>query len=108
MESNNKQQSKGLGDTVAKITNFFGIDKVADAAAKLLGAEGCGCEERRELLNHLFPYETSARHFKVKEQFTFLDKEFFKGQHIKVTKADNVYNNVIQLVQDGKLEEIIY
>jgi hypothetical protein len=72
----------------------------------LLGAEGCGCEERRELLNHLFPYQTSARHFKVKEQFTFLDKEFFKGQHIKIIKADQIYHNVIQLVQDGKLEEI--
>jgi hypothetical protein len=107
MESNNKQPSKGLGDTIAKVTNFFGIDKVADAAAKLLGAEGCGCKERRELLNHLFPYESSARHFEVKEQFTFLGKEYFKDQHIKITKADNVYHNVIQLVQNGKLEEII-
>lgn len=107
MKINNKQQSEGLGDTIAKITNFFGIDKVADAAAKLLGAEGCGCKERRELLNHLFPYETSSRHFKVKEQFTFLGKEFFKDQNIKITKADNVYHNVIQLVQDGKLEEIM-
>jgi hypothetical protein len=107
MELNNKQQSKGLGDTIAKITNFFGIDKVADAVAKLVGAEGCGCKERRELLNHLFPYETSARHFEVKEQFTFLGKEFLKGQRIKITKADNVYHNVIQLVQNGKLEEII-
>ena len=107
MESNNKQQSKGLGDTIAKVTNFFGIDKVADAAARLVGAEGCGCEERRELLNHLFPYETSTRHFEVKEQFTFLGKEFFKGQRIKITKADNVYHNIIQLVQNGKLEEII-
>jgi len=107
MKINNKQQSEGLGDTIAKITNFFGIDKVADAAAKLLGAEGCGCKERRELLNHLFPYETSSRYFKVKEQFTFLGKEFFKDQNIKITKADNVYHNVIQLVQDGKLEEIL-
>ena len=37
-----KQKSQGIGDTIAKVTNFFGIDKVADAVAKLAGAEGCG------------------------------------------------------------------
>jgi len=62
---NPKQESKGLGDTIAKITNFFGIDKVADAVAKLAGAEGCGCEERRLMLNELFPYESKVRTFKV-------------------------------------------
>jgi len=60
-----KQDSQGLGDTIAKVTSFFGIDKVADAVAKLAGAEGCGCNERRQLLNDLFPYEGKTRKFKV-------------------------------------------
>ena len=60
-----KQKSQGVGDTIAKITNFFGIDKVAEAVAKLAGAEGCGCNERREMLNELFPYEGKVRKFKV-------------------------------------------
>ena len=59
-----KQNSQGLGDTIAKITNFFGIDKVADAVAKLAGAPGCGCNERFEMLNQLFPYDSKTRKFK--------------------------------------------
>ena len=49
-----KQPSQGLGDTIAKVTHFFGIDKVADAVAKIAGAEGCGCAERQQMLNELF------------------------------------------------------
>ena len=38
-----KQESEGLGDTIAKFTNATGLDKLADAVAKLAGAEDCGC-----------------------------------------------------------------
>jgi len=47
-----KNSSKGLGDTIAKITKATGIDKVAK---KVLG-DDCGCEERKEALNKMFPY----------------------------------------------------
>jgi len=53
---NPKDKSKGLGDTIAKITNATGLDKVADAVAKAAGAEDCGCNKRRKTLNELFPY----------------------------------------------------
>jgi hypothetical protein len=46
-------KSKGLGDTIAKITKATGIDKVAK---KVLG-EDCGCDERRDKLNKMFPYK---------------------------------------------------
>ena len=46
------KQSKGLGDTISKITKATGIDKVAK---KVLG-DDCGCEERRKKLNQMFPY----------------------------------------------------
>ena len=36
------KKSKGLGDTVAKITKATGKD--------------CGCGERKDTLNRLFPY----------------------------------------------------
>ena len=45
-------KSKGLGDTIAKITKATGIDKVAK---KVLG-DDCGCEERKQALNKMFPY----------------------------------------------------
>jgi hypothetical protein len=49
--------SKGLGDTIAKITHFFGIDVLAKKVAKLFGQEDCGCERRREVLNSKVPYK---------------------------------------------------
>ena len=42
-----KKKSEGLGDTVAKITHFFGLDKLADRIAKMFGQEDCGCNRRR-------------------------------------------------------------
>ena len=52
-----EKKSKGLGDTVAKITQATGLDKVAHAAAKLAGKEDCGCGKRQETLNKMFPYK---------------------------------------------------
>ena len=45
-------KSKGIGDTISKITKATGIDKVAK---KILG-EDCGCDERKKKLNQMFPY----------------------------------------------------
>jgi hypothetical protein len=45
-------KSKGLGDTIAKITEATGIDKLV----KFIAGEDCGCDERKEKLNKLFPY----------------------------------------------------
>lgn len=55
MESN--QQSKGLGDTIDKITTATGIKKVVHAVTKAAGKEDCGCNKRREALNKAFPYK---------------------------------------------------
>lgn len=51
-----KKPSEGLGDTIAKVTNALGIDKLAEKVAHLAGKEDCGCNRRREKLNELFPY----------------------------------------------------
>jgi hypothetical protein len=50
------KKTEGLGDTIAKITNLFGIDILADRIAKLFGKEDCGCDRRRKKLNKLVPY----------------------------------------------------
>jgi hypothetical protein len=52
-----KQESKGLGDTIAKVTNAVGLDKVAETIATAMGKEDCGCNKRREKLNDMFPYK---------------------------------------------------
>ena len=45
-------KSKGLGDTIEKITKATGIKKLVD---KLPGK--CNCENRKEMLNKAFPYK---------------------------------------------------
>lgn len=52
-------RSRGLGDTVEKITTFTGIKKVADIVAKVKkGDEECTpCQKRRDTLNRMFPYQ---------------------------------------------------
>lgn len=51
-KSTTSKKSKGLGDTIAKVTEATGIDKVVKAVA----GDDCGCKERQEKLNDLFPY----------------------------------------------------
>jgi|TARA_R110002050_G_scaffold3258_11_gene17320 hypothetical protein len=54
---NVNRPSKGLGDTIAKMTKATGLDKVADTMAKAVGKEDCGCGKRRDTLNRVFPYK---------------------------------------------------
>jgi hypothetical protein len=49
-------KSKGLGDTIEKITTATGIKKVVDIVAKATGSD-CGCSKRKDTLNRAFPYK---------------------------------------------------
>jgi len=53
-------KSKGLGDTVAKITKVTGIKTIVDKVSKGLNIP-CGCEGRREALNMLIPYKDKKK-----------------------------------------------
>ena len=50
-------KSKGLGDSIAKITHATGIDRMAKNMAKVIGKADCGCNKRRDTLNRAFPYK---------------------------------------------------
>jgi predicted Zn-ribbon and HTH transcriptional regulator len=50
------KKSKGLGDTIEKITEATGIKAVVEAVSEATGLN-CGCEARKEKLNKLFPYK---------------------------------------------------
>ena len=52
-KANYDKQSKGLGDTIAKITKATGIEK----AVKFIAGEDCGCDERQVALNKAFRYK---------------------------------------------------
>ena len=53
---NVSNKSKGLGDTIAKITKATGVDRAVDKMAKAAGMKDCGCNNRRDTLNRVFPY----------------------------------------------------
>ena len=50
-------QSRGLGDTVEKITRATGIKKAVDVVSKAMGKKDCGCKGRKDKLNSSFPYK---------------------------------------------------
>ena len=49
-------KSKGLGDTIEKITKATGIKKVVDKVNKTTGKD-CGCNKRKNWLNEQLPYK---------------------------------------------------
>ena len=49
------KKSKGLGDSIEKITKATGIKKVVEKVSEVTGKD-CGCNERKDTLNRLFPY----------------------------------------------------
>tara|TARA_Y100001937_G_C7084478_1_gene314646 strand:+ start:766 stop:948 length:183 start_codon:yes stop_codon:yes gene_type:complete len=51
-----RMPSRGLGDSIEKITKATGIKSVVEKVSKVTGTP-CGCGERRDTLNRLFPYK---------------------------------------------------
>ena len=49
-------KSKGLGDTIEKITTTTGIKKIVRRVNKMTGGD-CGCGKRKQTLNKIFPYK---------------------------------------------------
>ena len=95
---NNKQKSKGLGDTIEKITEATGIKT---AVEKVFG-KSCGCDKRKELLNKIFPY--NKPNCLEEKEYTIL-KDFFKTGREIITSDDQkilipIYNRVLNKKQE--------
>lgn len=76
-------KSEGLGDTVEKVLEVTGIAKVA----KWLMGEDCGCEERKQKLNQIFPYKKPL--CLEEPEFKFLD-EWFNRNTDRVTPIEQI------------------
>ena len=53
-------KSKGLGDSIEKITKVTGLKSFTQVLARngMLGKKkDCGCNKRKEMLNKAFPYK---------------------------------------------------
>ncbi len=86
---------KGLGDTVEKVLEATGVAKVA----KFLLGEDCGCDERKEKLNKMFPYYKPL--CLEEDEYNFLTEFFAKGSNqIKIQDQRDmlkIYNRVFRL-----------
>jgi hypothetical protein len=86
------KKSKGLGDSVEKVLKATGIDKVAK---KVLG-DDCGCEERKQKLNKMFPYsrQMTEDEMKIYEEVMSRTKGTITGadQAIMVKIYNKVFN----------------
>jgi hypothetical protein len=113
--SDPKQKSEGLGDTIAKFTHLTGIDKVVEKVVKMAGKEDCGCNKRRKTLNEIFPYtstptttgsvilpapldEIEGRYLVLQEIHTTLPNigtfTFNKGTELLVNKEHPLYKDI--------------
>lgn len=92
------KKSEGLGDTVAKITEATGIDKLV----KFIAGEDCGCEERKKKLNELFPYRTPQ--CLTEDEYTYLNEsQVLNKQTLKPSEQDailKVYNRIFGISRE--------
>jgi len=88
-------QSEGLGDTVEKVLEVTGVAKVA----KWLLGKDCGCDERKEKLNSLFPYRKPE--CLLKDEHEFLSEWFTEKRYsMKPTEQKEllrIYNRVFKV-----------
>jgi len=91
-KKNYNKDSKGLGDSVEKITKATGIEK----AVKFLAGEDCGCDKRKDKLNYLFPYYKpnclSENEYIYLSEFFELNPAQIKGEIQE--ELLNIYNRV--------------
>ena len=88
-------QSEGLGDTVEKVLEVTGVAKVA----KWLLGKDCGCDERKEKLNSLFPYRKPE--CLLKDEHEYLNGWFTEKRYsMKPTEQKEllrIYNRVFKV-----------
>lgn len=91
-KKNHEASSSGLGDSIQKIAE---VTKIKDVVEFIAG-EDCGCEERKNLLNKLFPYKKPL--CLEEDEYLYL-KEYFAVDRNKVTADEqirlvDIYNRV--------------
>ena len=72
-----------MGDSVEKFTKATGIKEVV----KFVAGEDCGCDERKQKLNQIFPYKKPL--CLQEPEFKFLD-EWFNRNTDRVTPIEQI------------------
>lgn len=77
-----RKKDKGLGDTVERIIKATGLQIFVEG-------KDCGCEERKEKLNELFPYRFKARCLTEEEYDGW--KEFKSIRTLTISREQVIY-----------------
>lgn len=97
VEEEVKHESKGLGDTIEKITEATGIKRLV----KFIAGEDCGCNERKEKLNRLFPYQKPL--CLTEDEYDYLTNYFATcGNTIKVSQQEVLLKIFNRVMRDGR------
>lgn len=93
-----KKKAEGLGDTIEQITEATGIKKLV----KFIAGDDCGCEERKEKLNAIFPYNKPE--CLTESEYNYLNETnvLYKNT-IKPSEQDEIlkiYNRVFHVRQE--------
>lgn len=98
MAKTRRTQATGLGDTIAQITEATGIDKLV----KFIAGEDCGCEERKQKLNELFPYRVVK--CLTEDEYTYLNEsQVLSKQTLKPSEQDailKIYNRIFGISKE--------
>jgi len=90
-KKNHAESNKGLGDAVEKFTEATGIK----ALVKFVAGDDCGCDERKEKLNYLFPkYKPNCL---TEDEYNYLSERVGKLNTITTEEQKallNIYNRV--------------
>lgn len=87
-KSTNKA-SRGLGDTIEKITTATGIKK---AVEWLANGKDCGCDARKDYLNKIFPY--NKPNCLIEHEYEYLKDYYSKNKN---TVPPSVQRNIIDI-----------
>jgi hypothetical protein len=112
-----KRKSAGLGDSIEKLTEVTGIKKAVEMFSEATGID-CGCDERKEKLNNLFPYNRNINCLNESD-YNKLTK-YLSAQQTTLTPIEqqeisdiyfNVFNYRLQISScascwKGKLDEL--
>ena len=90
--------AKGLGDTLEKVFEKTGVKKLV----KFIAGEDCGCDERKKILNELFPYRKA--NCLNQDEFEILEN-FFTSNKTELSpsiqyKLLTIYNRVLNAKQE--------
>lgn len=94
MEEARAKESQGLGDTIEKVFEVTGIKKLVH----FLAGEDCGCDERKEKLNHFFPYNKPLCFTEDEYQYLndYITSKRNDLKHSEQTRMLTIYNRVFR------------